>query len=211
MVAAFRGLVCAGCSGRVVRLFSVCRVGQALLRSADSGLRCLALLIWTDVISLCARTRGEPSSAHCEQRLSERLTPCPCEPVYACTGMRGHTEKGTSWQTRRKNDAPKEQEATRIAVSDPTRSAASRAGMAGWAGEGGGRFGERREYEAPTIPSTHRQHGMARHYTCQPRNSTQQQKPIEKRQVNPARLATRTAAPGHSRMTDAAGCVNIVS
>ena len=42
------------------------------------------------VTSLCARSRGEPSSAHCEQRLSERLTPCPCDPVCACTGMRGH-------------------------------------------------------------------------------------------------------------------------
>ena len=41
-----------------------------------------------DVTSLCARSRGEPSSAHCEQRLSERLTPCPCDPVCACTGIR---------------------------------------------------------------------------------------------------------------------------
>ena len=57
----------------------------------------------------------------------------------------------------------------------PTRSAACRAVMAGWAGEGGGRFGERREYEAPTLPSTHRQHGMARHYKSQARNSTLQQ------------------------------------
>ena len=44
--------------------------------------------------------------------------------------------------------------------------------MAGWAGEGGGRFGERREYEAPTLPSTPRQHGMARHYTRQAINNT---------------------------------------
>ena len=45
---------------------------------------------WGGVTSLRARSRGEPSSAHCEQRLSERLTPCPCDPVCACTGMRGH-------------------------------------------------------------------------------------------------------------------------
>ena len=43
---------------------------------------------WCGVASLCARSRGEPSSAHCEQRLSERLTPCPCDPVCACTGIR---------------------------------------------------------------------------------------------------------------------------
>ena len=43
-----------------------------------------------DIASLCARSRGEPSSARCEQRLSERLTPCPCDPVCACTGMRVH-------------------------------------------------------------------------------------------------------------------------
>ncbi len=115
-----------------------------------------------DVTSLCARSRGEPSSAHCEQRLSERLTPCPCDPVCACTGMRDHAGRR---HCSRKS-------ATRISVCDPTRSAASRAGMAGWAGEGGGRFGERREYEAPTLPSTPRQHGMARHQTRQPRNTS---------------------------------------
>ena len=49
--------------------------------------------------SLCARTRGEPSSAHCEQRLSERLTPRPCDPACACTGIRGHAGKGKSGQT----------------------------------------------------------------------------------------------------------------
>ena len=53
----------------------------------------------SEVASLCARSRGEPSSAHCEQRLSERLTPCPCDPVCACTGMRGHARKGNSGQT----------------------------------------------------------------------------------------------------------------
>jgi len=48
---------------------------------------------WGSVTLLCARSRGKPSSAHCEQRLSERLTPRPCEPVCACTGMRGHAGK----------------------------------------------------------------------------------------------------------------------
>ena len=60
--------------------------------------------------------------------------------------------------------------ATRISACAHSRSAASRAGMAGWAGEGGGRFGERREYEAPTLPSTPRQHGSARHHNSQARN-----------------------------------------
>ncbi len=49
-------------------------------------IRCVAVLglpSWGGATSLCARSRGEPSSAHCEQRLSERLTPCPCDPVCA--------------------------------------------------------------------------------------------------------------------------------
>ena len=37
--------------------------------------------------------------------------------------------------------------------------------------DGGGRFGERREYEAPTLPSTPRQHGAARHHKSRARNS----------------------------------------
>ena len=126
----------------------------------------------SDAASLCARSRGEPSSAHCEQRLSERLTPCPCDPVCACTGIRGHVEKGTSRQKAGKTMQPRSEWQPASFVSDPTRSAASRAGMAGWAGEDGGRFGERREYEAPTLPSTPRQHGAARHYTRQPNNRT---------------------------------------
>ena len=136
---------------------------------------------------LCARTRGEPSSARCEQRLSERLTPCPCDPVCACTGIRGHAGKGNSGcrQTRKQtkgwqNNSGKERAATRISICVPPCSAASRAVMAGWAGEGGGRFGERREYEAPTLPSTPRQHGMARHHTRQRRSSTPPPKPGKK-------------------------------
>ena len=76
------------------------------------GRRCFALRggifglvcgIGGGVTSLSARSRGEPSSAHCEQRLSERLTPCPCDPVCACTGMRGHARKGKNGyrQTRK--------------------------------------------------------------------------------------------------------------
>ena len=157
-----------------------------MLRSAGSGWRCCALLIRADVTALCARSRGEPSSAHCEQRLSERLTPCPCEPVCACTGMRG-------------------QKTTRISARAPTRSAASRAGMARWAGEGGGRFGERREYEAPTLPSTPRQHGSARLNTSQARNATPPHKPGKKQHAMPTRHDSpppkQAHNPGDSRKT----------
>ena len=91
----------------------------------------------------------------------------PCAPAPECGVTR---KKEEAWQTHRQNNSGKERGAPCISACAPTRSAASRAGMAGWAGEGGGRFGERREYEAPTLPSTPRQHGMARHHTRQPGN-----------------------------------------
>ena len=70
---------------------------------STGGVAALGLLGSAGAASLCARSRGEPSSAHCEQRLSERLTPCPCDPVCACTGMRGHARKGKNGyrQTRK--------------------------------------------------------------------------------------------------------------
>ena len=92
----------------------------------------------------------------------ERAIPCAPAPEYGVT-------RETEQVDKRRNGEPHN---PCIFVSDPKRSAASRAGMAGWAGEGGGRFGERREYEAPTLPSTPRQHGSARHHTRQPRNSS---------------------------------------
>ena len=150
---------------------------MALLHTTCGGIALRCARTRGDVSPLCARSRGEPSSARCEQRLSERLTPRPCEPVCACTGIRGHAEKERSWQTRRQNNSGKERAATRISARAPTRSAASRAVMAGWAGEGGGRFGERREYEAPTLPSTPRQHGAARHHTRQPRSTHPKTRP----------------------------------
>jgi len=82
---------------------------------------------------------------------------------------------------------------TRISVSDPTRSAASRDGMAGWAGEGGGRFGERREYEAPTLPSTPRQHGMARHHKRQPNTGSTSQ--LATTRVSPTQAVHRSSPP----------------
>ena len=93
----------------------------------------------------------------------------PCAPAPECgdTRKKGKAGRQRGW----KNDAAKKPKNPCISVCAPTRSAASRAGMAGWAGEGGGRFGERREYEAPTLPSTPRQHGTARHHKSQARNS----------------------------------------
>ena len=150
------------------------------------------LPVLSDATLLCARSRGEPSSAHCEQRLSERLTPCPCDPVCACrfnswllhalpleAGSRAPPTASRSCRPatrfhRRVTTCPHrktEKKPLASSVCIPTRSAASRAGMAGWAGEGGGRFGERREYEAPALPGTHRQHGAARHHTRQPRST----------------------------------------
>ena len=100
---------------------------------------CRPLHGWGGVTSLRARSRGEPSSAHCEQRLSERLTPRPCDPVCACTGMRGHAEKGKkrakSWQ----NDATEEQAKRQPAFLPALPDAAQRA-VPGWRG-GLGRVG----------------------------------------------------------------------
>ena len=107
----------------------------------------------------------------------------PCAPAPECGVTR---KKEEAWQTRRQNNSGKERAATCISVSDPTRSAASRAGMAGWAGEGGGRFGERREYEAPTLPSTPRQHGMARHHKSQPGKTIS---------ASPTKAAQRSSPP----------------
>jgi len=99
--------------------------------------------------ALAAPTRGEPPSARCEQRLSGGSPLADANP-------------GTP--------AGKSEPASGAGAS--TRSAASRDGMAGWAGEGGGRFGERREYEAPTLPSTPRQHGSARPTHVSPETAT---------------------------------------
>ena len=92
----------------------------------------------------------------------------------------------------------------RISARAPKRSAASRDGMAGWAGEGGGRFGERREYEAPTLPSTPRQHGMARHYTRQAINNTSPQQPGQKRHATSARCGSPLQKPAKKQHAKAA-------
>jgi len=148
----------------------VCRVRGTLLRSAYGGgwsgaaRRSVAVL-------RSAPGQGVSRPPHAASRDCRNGSPLaranPCAPAPEC-GVTREKEKAGKRRNEKRNG-------TRISVSDPTRSAASRAVMAGWAGEGGGRFGERREYEAPTLPRTPRQHGMARHHTCQARNSTLQQ------------------------------------
>ncbi len=105
----------------------------ALDWSDREALLCSVCRFWGDAASLCARTRGEPSSARCKQRLSERLTPRPCEPVCACTGIRGHAGKGKSGQTMQRG--AKEP----LLFSSATPHAAQRA-VPGWRG-GLGRVG----------------------------------------------------------------------
>ena len=126
-----------------------------------------------------ARSRGEPSSARCEQRLSERLTPCPCDPVCACTGMRGH------------------------AFLSPTPHAAQRA-VPGWRG-GLGRVGAdlasagsmrpppspARTVSTAWLATKHVSRETARHHKRQPRNRTPPHKPAKKRHAPAAHGPTR--------------------
>ena len=141
---------CRALPGSVTLLHSACRVfGVALLRSAP--------------------VQGVSRPPHTASRDCRngsplaRAIPCAPAPEYGDT-----RKKEKSGRTMR----PRSGRQPAFFVSDPTRSAASRAGMAGWAGEGGGRFGERREYEAPILPSTPRQHGSAHHNKSQAINST---------------------------------------
>ena len=119
--------------------------------------------------------QGVSRPPHTASRDCRTAHPLPVRSRVRLHRKAGSRRKRKKWVKGLQNDAAKKPKKPCIAVSDPTRSAASRAVMAGWAGEGGGRFGERREYEAPTLPSTPRQHGMARHYKSQARNSTLQQ------------------------------------
>ena len=64
--------------------------GVARALPVRGGVAPLGLPSWGGVTSLCARTRGEPSSAHCEQRLSDgsplaRAIPCAPAPEYGVT------------------------------------------------------------------------------------------------------------------------------
>ena len=154
------------------------------------------------ITSLCARTRGKPPVACLEWRCLTlrpvmglalpRSAPVQgvsrpphtasrdcrtAHPSPVRSRVRLHRNAGSCGKRKKRvkgwqNDAAKKPKKPCISICVPTRSAASRAVMAGWAGEGGGRFGERREYEAPTLPSTPRQHGMARHHKSQARKGS---------------------------------------
>ena len=155
---------------------AVCRDGLTLLRSAP--------------------VQGVSRPPHTASRDCRNGSPLaraiPCAPAPECGEMRKkHCDQG---------------KATRISICAPTRSAASRDGMAGWAGEGGGRFGERREYEAPTLPSTPRQHGAARHHKSQPRNAsptsiTTPHQPPTRQPQNTCLVAMRIAGLRHHCLT----------
>ncbi len=157
--------------------FVVCRVGVALLRSAPGQ-----------------GVSRPPHTASRDCRNGSPLAqaiPCAPAPEYGVT-----REKETAGKTMQ----PKRKRHRGLPVCCAhTRSAASRAGMAGWAGEGGGRFGERREYEAPTLPSTPRQHGSARHQTRQPRNSSPPQTPGKKQHAMPTRHSSPPNTPDKKR------------
>ena len=134
------------------------------------------------VASLCARSRGEPSSAHCEQRLSERLTPCPCDPVCACTRMRGHATKGKKlakgWKTRQ----PRSQ---RSPAFLPAHLHAAQRAVTGWRG-GLGRVGAdlasagsmrpppspARHVSTAWLATTHASRETAHHHQSQARIAT---------------------------------------
>ena len=157
-------------------------------------------------LSRSAHVQGVSRPPHTASRDCRTAHPLPVRTrvrLHRNTGS-GHTRKGT----KRANDATRCEIAPAFVVCAPTRSAPSRAGMAGWVGEGGGRFGERREYEAPTLPSTPRQHGMARHQTCQARNATTArcgsplQEPGMKQHATAALCGTLTHKPARQKHHD---------
>ena len=161
------------------------------------------LSVWGGVAALCgfgltllrsAPVQGVSRPPHAASRDCRTAHPSPVRTrvrLHRNTGSRDKRKSG-----KRRNEEPKNR---CISVSVPTRSAASRAGMAGWAGEGGGRFGERREYEAPTLPSTPRQHGAARHHTRQARNDTPCQHGAARHQTRQPRNSTPPPKPGKKR------------
>ena len=130
-----------------------CMVRMALLH--PGGCTELGLFGWATL--LFPPFRGELSLRTLQSRDCRTAHPCPCEPVCACTGMRGHARNGTSGPTMQRGA----KEPLHVLSAHP-RSAASRAGMAGWAGESGGRFGERRSMRPhPPQHATSARHGSA--------------------------------------------------
>jgi hypothetical protein len=168
--------------------------------------------------SPCARTRGEPSSAHCEQRLSERLTPCPCDPVCACTGRRGHAEKGKSWQAKRLEKRCSRGAIGTLYFLSALPHAAQRA-VPGWRG-GLGRVGAdlasagsmrpppspARHVSTARLATTHTRQETTRHDTRQPRNSSPPQTSAEKRQRTKQKPANHHTRQPRSRTSTVTAC-----
>ena len=97
----------------------------------------LGLPSWGGVTSLYARTRGEPSSARCEQRLSDgsplaRAIPCAPAPEVGVT-----RQKKQSWQHAGKTMQPRSKKNWRFCLRSHTqRSEPCRDGGVGWGGWG---------------------------------------------------------------------------
>ena len=138
-----------------------------------------------NMTSLCARTRGEPSSAHCEQRLSERLTPCPCDPVCACTGMRGHAEKEKSGPKGGKTMQPRSPGSPPFLSAYPHAAQRAVPGWRGGLGRVGADLASAGSMRPPPSPARHV--STARHATTHASQETAGY-------ANTARLATTTVS-----------------
>ncbi len=147
--------------------------GVALLRSAPwRGVgRVLSVLA---AFLHSAPVQGVSRPPHTASRDCRNDSPLaranPCAPAPECRDTQEKKKSGyrqTRKQTKgRQNNSGKERAATRISICVPTRSAASRAGMAGWAGEGGGLILPALAKSAPTLPSPPRHPGTARCAAC---------------------------------------------
>jgi hypothetical protein len=98
-------------------------------------------------MALCAQPRGEPYSARCKQRLSDG-SPL----ARANLGVPAPESRQQRADQGKADAKPRQCNPVSRLRTHTLCSAACRDGMAEWAGEGGGRFGERSEDEAPTLP-----------------------------------------------------------
>ena len=118
--------------GLSVGLLVCCAVGQ------------LGCPGWGGVTSLCARSRGEPSSAHCEQRLSDGsplARAIPCAPAPECGDTRQKETSGTGKpESRQKAGKTMRPRSERQPAFLPAHPHAAQRAVPGWRG-GLGRVG----------------------------------------------------------------------
>ena len=88
---------------------------------------------------------------HTASRDCRTAHPCPVEPCVPAPEYGVTRKREKSWQ----NNAAKRSHSNPHFCLRTHAAQRAIAVMAGWAGEVGGRFGERREYEAPTSPTRH--------------------------------------------------------